>query len=115
MKMENNGIIRKKLNVITKADVYPFSRIDDLLESLDKPSDSLITTLNLASGYWQIAMNEDSIDKTAFVTLSGLYKFLVMPFGLSYASEHVVERDEIKPDLEKIDKVKNYSVLTNLI
>ena len=65
--------------------MYPLPRIDDLLENLGQSN--WFTTLDLASRYWQVTMNEKDIDKTAFITLFGLYKFLVMPFGLSYASE----------------------------
>src|SRR3954451_12161284 len=42
------------------------------------------TTLDLTSSYWQVEMNSDDVEKTAFVTLFELYEFLVMPFGLSY-------------------------------
>lgn len=73
----------RRLNAVTKLDVFPLPRIDDSLDLLSRSK--YFSTLDLASGYWQVAMDDDSREKTAFVTHSGLYEFLVMPFGLCNA------------------------------
>ena len=73
----------RKLNAITKKDVFPLPRIDDALDLLG--NSVYFSTLDLASGYWQVKMDTDSREKTAFTTHKGLYEFSVMPFGLCNA------------------------------
>ena len=41
--------------------------------------------LDLNSGYWQIEMDENDIQKTAFTTQDGHHEFLRLPFGLKDA------------------------------
>lgn len=56
----------------TRKDAYPLPRIDDRLDAL---SDSMyLGTLDLVSGYWQLPMSEDTSNRSAFVTRSGLLK-----------------------------------------
>lgn len=73
----------RKLNEVTVKDSYPLPRIDDCLDAL--AGCSWFSTLDLCSGYWQVAMNEEDKPKTAFSTGNGLYQFTVMSFGLCNA------------------------------
>src|SRR5581483_3630745 len=73
----------RKLNKITRKDRHPLPRIDDLLDSFG--NSVCFTTLDLASGYWQIEMDPRDKEKTAFITDDGIYEFNVMPFGLTNA------------------------------
>ncbi|UYV75954.1 K02A2.6-like [Cordylochernes scorpioides] len=73
----------RRLNHITKKDVYPLPRIDDVLDHLS--SARYYSTMDLKTGYWQVEVDERDREKTAFVTPDGLYEFMVMPFGLCNA------------------------------
>ena len=68
---------------MTKLDVFPLPQVDDSLDLLAKSK--YFSTLDLASGHWQVSMAPESVEKTAFATHSGLYEFAVMPFGLCNA------------------------------
>ena len=57
--------------------------MDDILDTLGNAR--FFTTLDLASGYWQVPLDDDAIPKTAFTTHKGLYEFVRMPFGLCNA------------------------------
>ena len=73
----------RKVNAVTKKDVYPLPRIDDTIDRLQGAS--YFSSIDLASGYWQIEVDEKDREKTAFITPDGLYEFQVMPFGLCNA------------------------------
>ncbi|GFS73466.1 retrovirus-related Pol polyprotein from transposon opus [Trichonephila clavipes] len=45
-----------------------------------------MSTLDLKSGYFQLAISPKDIEKTAFITRNGTFAFLRMPFGLSGAA-----------------------------
>ncbi|XP_076545712.1 uncharacterized protein LOC143305557 [Osmia lignaria lignaria] len=73
----------RALNRITVKDRYPLPLIEDQLDRLGRGK--YYTILDMTSGFYQISIAEDSIEKTAFVTPDGHYEFLRMPFGLANA------------------------------
>lgn len=73
----------RKLNSIATFDSYPMPRVEELFETVGGAK--VMTTLDLAKGYWQIPLSATSREKTAFATPDGLYEFEVMPFGLHSA------------------------------
>jgi hypothetical protein len=61
----------RKLNSVTKKDVYPLPHINDILDALQGAC--FFTSLDLFSDYWQIAMSPEDQEKTAFITKFGTF------------------------------------------
>ena len=73
----------RTLNKVVRPISFPLPLIDDIIASLGNAN--YFTALDLKSGYWQVRLEEDSKEKTAFACHRGLFQFNVMPFGLSNA------------------------------
>ena len=71
----------RKLNSLTVKDSHPLPCICETLESLTGAAH--FSTFNMNSGFWQVPMDEESKQYTAFTLGSmGLYECESMPFGL---------------------------------
>ena len=74
----------RKLKSLTVKDSYPLPRMCETLESLAGAAH--YTTIDMNSGFWQVPMDEESKQYTAFTLGSmGLYECKSMPFGLCNA------------------------------
>ncbi|GKD82192.1 Orf y [Tanacetum coccineum] len=73
----------KSLNDNTYKDQYSLPGINTIIKRIGGAK--IFSKFDLKSGFYQVAMDEESIPWTAFLVPGGLYKWLVMPFGLKNA------------------------------
>ena len=57
----------RRLNSVTRKDSYPLPRIDDALDALN--GTKFFSSMDLLSGYWQVKMEPESREHTAFILM----------------------------------------------
>lgn len=73
----------RKLNAMTKKDVYPLPRIDETLAQLGRAV--IFTKIDIRQAFHKVRLHPDTEDLAAFRTPFGAFKYKVMPFGLTNA------------------------------
>ena len=76
----------RKLNAVTEADSFPLPSIEELL--LKVRNSKFFSTLDLKSGYHQVAVATGDQQKTAFLIQDRLFEYNTLPFGLRNAPSH---------------------------
>lgn len=73
----------RRVNEVTKKEAYPFPDMQVILGRIEKAR--FFSIIDLSKAYWQIPLAMESRDYTSFRAGKSLYRFKVMPFGLTGA------------------------------
>ncbi|GFX10521.1 retrovirus-related Pol polyprotein from transposon 297 [Trichonephila clavipes] len=85
----------RKLNAIIKNPRYPLTLIEVLITNI--PHTEILSSLDLPSGYFQLAVKPSNVFKTAFVTKHGTYAFTCIHFGQSGAAPNFQKGRQTAP------------------
>ena len=82
---KRNGKVRlcvnlRKVNEAIETSGYPIPEMEEMLNQLN--GSVMFSCLDLKAAYHQLSLHEESRDLTAFVTHSGLYRYVRCPYGL---------------------------------
>ena len=76
----------RMINSITEPIAFPLPGIKDTLDIIGSKCPKYFSTLDLSSGFWQIAIHPDDVHKTSFVSHYGKFAFKVLPMGMMNSS-----------------------------
>ncbi|KAK3521363.1 hypothetical protein QTP70_003434 [Hemibagrus guttatus] len=94
------------LNERTIKNAYPLPRIQDTLDTLSTAK--WFSTLDLASGYWQVELTPGARQAAAFCSRKGLFEWNVAYLG------HIVSERGITTDPQKVQKIQQWLQPTNV-
>jgi hypothetical protein len=75
----------RKINLVSKPISWPLPRLEDVFDTIGESKAQIFSVLDLRSGFWQIPLDPETKDRSAFTTHSGHYQFKKLPFGLRNA------------------------------
>ncbi len=95
------------LSKINKYVQRPYHPMISPKDAVELPTEAQwFASMDAKSGYWQIALDEESQELTTFITPFGRFKFLRAPMGLSSTQDEFCRRtDEALMDLSQFRKV----------
>ena len=73
----------RQLNLVTERPAFPMPNIAEILDKLGGAK--YFTSIDLGNAYYQVELDEESKEKTAFSTKMGQFCFNRMPFGIAAA------------------------------
>ena len=71
----------RELNKVTIKNKYPLPRIDNIFDQLQGVK--VFSKIDLRSGYHQLKVKSEDVEKITFRTRYGHYEFLIMPFRVT--------------------------------
>ncbi|CAC5415146.1 Retrovirus-related Pol polyprotein from transposon 297 [Mytilus coruscus] len=73
----------RKLNRLTKIYTQSLPNLSDDLDTLGEKQAQTYSVCDMRQGFWQLELDEQSKEKTAFMTHRGQYEFNRLPYGLA--------------------------------
>jgi len=81
------------LNKYTVGEIMPMPAVDEIIHRVGQGN--FITTADVRSSYWQIAIRPEDTWLTAFVTDFGVYEWVRAPFGLKWSGNSLIRATHV--------------------
>ena len=72
----------RRVNSVTKQISQPLPRLESMFDAIGEARPNFFSTLDMSSGFWQMALDPETKHKSTFTCQMGNFNFKRMPFGL---------------------------------